>query len=271
MNKYFEAVTPEGLVQITNNTVCYTFKEKRKLGSYPLSIGGQVFGDDDFGRTYHKTFNYQISQSNNSSDDLFFMHNPSETGVAIISNFNSATYSKYEYPYDEIEPPEKVGWWISVWGAGQSTTDNLEVYVFSKDVSRRENAGFECFDKDGKIIFSSCSVPLKVVLFNELIHTTSSQIVWTGDWTMQRPQHVYAGPIGVWMLAAGGGGTGGRRLGYTKHAHFFLKPKSVKISWINGWETEHDNVRAKWWYSNIYKPYGRETRYIIADLSNVRE
>lgn len=269
MTNYFEAVTPEGLVQVHDNTVCYTFKEKNKLSRYPLRIGGQTFGDDDFGGGHHKTFNYQITH-HDSGDDLFFIHNPSDTGIAVVSSYSSSLYSEYEYPYNYVEYPENVGWWISTWGAEQTVSDNLEIYRFSKDVSRRENVGMECFDNNGKIIFSSCSIPLKTILFNELIHTTSNLVVWTGDWTMQRPTHSYGSPIGVWMLAAGGGGTGGKRLGYTKHSHFFLKNKSVKISWINGWSGEHDNVRGKWWYSQIYQPYGRETRYIIADLSNIK-
>lgn len=269
-DNYFEANTNEGKVQIDDNTSVYHFVSAEKLGKYFQYTSNHNFGDSVTGGGSHTGYFYQITTGDNNNEDIYLIGNPSDDPVCVWTNYTCIRYSVVEPSWKEYWYSWLRGFWVLVHDCTKEQADNLVVYKFSKKVPVDGNCGLECYNADGEKTFASYVYPLKILGFYQNIHTTSNEVVWTGNWNMMSPEYNFNVPIAVWMLQQAGGGTGGEELGEANITHFYLSRKFVKLAWLTWWTGEHETVHQKYYYwQSIQNKYGGVSQYIIANVEHL--
>lgn len=267
MSIYFEAKTNDGYIQVNDQCPIFRLEEVYDLGTKFVATSAWTFTDYTLGRKAHNGYFYQLSGEDNDTD-VFFIHNPTDTPVMLRTSYCCPYYRQYAYPYTSHYYKEKRGWWVVVYGCEKEIADSLKVLRFTNAIPNIGNCGLECFDASGKMVFSSNCIPMKIVDYQNVIHTTNRYVFWTGDWTMQTTEYSYNLPIGVWGFQMGCGGTNGEAAGYSKQAQFYLTKTSVKLSWMTNWDNEHQNVRDKWFYwSPIFNKPSPLTNFCVLDAS----
>lgn len=271
LNKYFESITDDGSVQITDDTKMYRLKSVERLSGYFAYQGDFTFNDTDAGNGTHTGYFYKIADDDNGSD-LCFIRNPFEKYVGLWTAYTAIRYTEPNKPYTTHWPNELRGWWACVHNCTKEEADNMLVYRYTTDVTKTDNhIGLELFNANGEKIFASDDKLLKIINFTQLIHTEDKNVGWTNNWTMQQPQYNFQNDFAVWMtqLSHGGAPTN-KPAGYAKSSHFWLNNRNVKIAWLTQWWNEHSNVKDKYWYwSTITQDMSPCTQFIIADVSNV--
>lgn len=271
LSKYFESITDDGSVQITDDTKMYRLKSVERLEGYFTYQGDYTFNDTDAGSGAHTGYFYKIAGDNDGSD-LYFIRNPFEKYVGLWTAYTAIRYTEPNYPYTTHWPTELRGWWACVHNCTKKEADNMLVYRYTADATQTDNHfGLELFNAKGEKIFASDDKLLKIINFTQLIHTEDKNVGWTNNWTMQQPAYSYSKDFGVWMTQLSHGGAGKKQAaGYMKSSHFWLNNRNVKIAWITRWWNEHSNVKDKYWYwETITQSMSPCTQFIIADVSNV--
>lgn len=267
MSIYFESRNNDGYVQINDQYPIFRLENVFDLGTKYVTSSSFTFTDYTLGRKSHTGYFYQLSEEDNDTD-MFFIHNPNDTPVMLRTSYCCPYYCQYAYPYTPHYYRSKRGWWASVYGCDKDIADSLKVLRFVNTMPNIYNCGLECFNALGNKVFSSNCIPMKIINYENLVHTEDKYVFWTSNWTMQTTEYLYNVPIGIWGFQMASGGTGGEAASYTKQLQFYLSKSSVKLSWMANWENEHQNVRDKWFYwGPIYLKPSPITNFSILDAS----
>lgn len=265
MAEYLKVYADDGYLQIDDNTPNYHLVSNQTLAnytyitSYNWSYSTTCAGNGSFLANI-----YELGY-NGTDDDLFYIHNPLSKAVQVFTNITQPLkYVGTDWYYGTD------GRYVAIVGCTKAEADTIRVLKYSKTYANTNSGvGLQCFNAQGEKVFSSDSIPLKIVSFQQQTHTTASNVYFSGSWSFSATSESFSFPIGAWLSLRGAGGAN-TTASQTKNTFIYLSSNSYTLGYFTSWSNEYDNIKNKTEYrfaiAQTPCPY---TMYTIANVNGL--
>lgn len=268
MSTYFEAKTPNGLLQISDQFPALFLKKVSKLSDYYRTTWYGSYQPNGESNQRHELYYYDITPEVGT---LLFIGNPTDIKVDLFTTTNELLegigYSNTHAQYRSHGSKHI----IVVSNCTKNQADNLNVYEFTDSMNFVGNVGLECFDENGVKVFSSNAYPLKILAVHYEQHcpNTSLHDIWWAGSNFKITPKTYSYPNKELAFFCPYHGHGGAHdSNYRKSILTRLSKSLIEVKQL---DVENIDFNLYKWYHDvsITFPISAQTSYTVIDVSNI--
>lgn len=163
MTKYFEAKTDSGYTQISDDELILYLRSKTSIGQYYVGTRKLTYAVNNGTYAEHDVLIYSLP----ITSDIMYIGSPA-SGVAHVF----PSHVCYVQEWDGYNPTSSLGKHnvLGIANVDKSVADAMMLYTFGQGSAPATNLGLECYNEDGKRVFSSANPIMKILHMNLFTH-----------------------------------------------------------------------------------------------------